>query len=381
MKTIRRSLQALTLAVAMLAAFARDAQPQGWWAGAKAGFGQGGFTGSEEFQWTSGNPAASLFFARPFGSHFWVQPELNFMRKKGVSILAGSSLTVAADYLDFPLILQYRTRSLVGLSPFLAVGPSVSVRLRCNIAFEGGGISTSDDCDVIRGQVTSSIDFGANGGGGLAWTIGASTFALEGRLSVGFNSASVPIDAATPRSYNWSVVLGASVPLRFSQRGSPLPGAPVVGRGVPSRVPSSLPPIASTTIVDPEAAIGVPDTALRAGSARRVTVRAVDADTRALLIAVAQQAGISVVVSDDVRGRVSVSLVDVPGPEAIRAITEAAGLSIAAPQTPLVAAVVFYQLPVNVNNAPANVIANRFGTSTELANFIVESRPDKRQAP
>lgn len=381
MKTIRRSIQALTLAVAMLAAFARDAQPQGWWAGAKAGFGEGGFTGSEEFAWTSGNPAVSVFVAHPFGSHFWLQPELNFIRKKGVSILSGSSLTVTADYIDMPLILQYRAPSFLGFSPFLAAGPSVSIRLGCNLAFRGGGISTDDDCDVVRGQVTSRVDFGANGGGGLALNIGATTFALEGRMSLGFNSASVPIDAATPRSYNWSVVLGASVPLRFSRSGASLPGAPGAGRGVPSRVPTSLAPIASTTIVEPETVVQAPDSAVRASSARRVTVRAVDADTRSLLIAVAQQAGISLVVSDDVRGRVSVSLVDVPGPEAIRAITEIAGLSISAPQTSTAVAVVFYQLPVNINNAPANVIANRFGTSTELANFIVESRPDKRQAP
>lgn len=111
-------------------------------------------------------------------------------------------------------------------------------------------------------------------------------------------------------------------------------------------------------------------------STKRVTLTANNADARTLLLWLAQQAEVSLVVSQDVRSRVSVSFRDVPVVEAMRAILAEAGLSIlvgvpTAPWPP----VVFYQLPVDIERASAEVIAARFGVSLELAKFMVESRP------
>lgn len=111
------------------------------------------------------------------------------------------------------------------------------------------------------------------------------------------------------------------------------------------------------------------------GASKRVTLTANGADARTLLLWLAQESGVSVVVSPDVNARVSVSFTDVPAGEAIRAIMAEAHLSVLAssmqaPWPP----VVFYQLPVNVNTATADVIASRFGVSDELAKWLVESR-------
>lgn len=109
---------------------------------------------------------------------------------------------------------------------------------------------------------------------------------------------------------------------------------------------------------------------------RRVTLTTNNADARTLLLLLAQEGEVSLVVSQDVQARVSVSFRDVPVADAMRAVIAEAGLSVLvgehlSPWPP----VVFYQLPVNVSEASAAAIAARFGVSGELAKWIVESRP------
>ena len=107
---------------------------------------------------------------------------------------------------------------------------------------------------------------------------------------------------------------------------------------------------------------------------QRVSVRAIDADARALLVGIANQAGINLVVSSDVNRRVSLTLHDVPALQAIHEIAVAGGLTVATPESRALPSIVYYPLPVNVNAASAETIAVRFGVSLELARFIVASR-------
>jgi hypothetical protein len=108
---------------------------------------------------------------------------------------------------------------------------------------------------------------------------------------------------------------------------------------------------------------------------RRVTLNASDAEARTLLLWLAEEAGVNLVVSPDVRARVSVNFVDVPAEEAMRAIMTHAGLSVlaATPGSPW-PPVVFFQPPVNVNEASAEAIVARLGVSAEMAKWIVETR-------
>ena len=78
-------------------------------------------------------------------------------------------------------------------------------------------------------------------------------------------------------------------------------------------------------------------------------------------------------VSNDVKRKVSLSLTDAPADEAIAAIIAQAGLSVSKPMD-AVAPVVYYQLPVNVNEAPAETIEVRFGVSSEMAKWLLENR-------
>ena len=112
------------------------------------------------------------------------------------------------------------------------------------------------------------------------------------------------------------------------------------------------------------------------GANKRVSITSSNADARTLLLWLAQEAGVSLVIAPDVTARVSVSFTDVPAGEAMRAIIAEAGLSVLAPgmQSPW-PPVVFFERPVNVNEASAESIAARFGVGLEMAKWIVETRP------
>lgn len=106
-----------------------------------------------------------------------------------------------------------------------------------------------------------------------------------------------------------------------------------------------------------------------------VTLKAVDVDVRAILVALAENAGISLVLDPDVRGRVTVSFADIPARDALRAVADAARLSLdPGPPPPLTEPVIFYALPVNVHRASAELIQERFGVGPEIARMVVEAR-------
>lgn len=141
--------------------------------------------------------------------------------------------------------------------------------------------------------------------------------------------------------------------------------------------PRPLPPLTVTTVPPPSRppAEADRDPMERLPPGNPVTLGARDVDVRALLIALSEAAGASLVLDPEVRGRVSVNLVDVPARDAIRAVLASAGLSVASgPPTAPWAPVVFYVLPVDVEEASAELIQARFGVSAELARWIVESR-------
>ena len=103
-----------------------------------------------------------------------------------------------------------------------------------------------------------------------------------------------------------------------------------------------------------------------------------DEDVRPLLEFVARAGGYRLVYPTDLNRRVRVSLNNVPASVALSALLQAAGLQLESTepdaQRPLNRAVVFYELPVNVDSLSADAIVKRFGVSPAVANMIVTSR-------
>lgn len=161
-----------------------------------------------------------------------------------------------------------------------------------------------------------------------------------------------------------ATVLGCRPSAPLGDPAAPLPSIPVYE--ITPNADSSRLVIAPAPGRDPVAALG---------AQRRVTLTASDAEARTLLLWLAEEAGVNLVVSPDVRVRVSVNFANVPAEEAMRAIITQAGLSVLAarsgsPWPP----VVFFQPPVNVNEASADEIVTRLGVSAEMAKWIVDAR-------
>jgi len=347
---------------------------QRWAGGVKAGVGQGGFSGSREFDWNRTIPTTSVFLTRGLTDRLSFQLELAHVRRVGVSNLPGSALTLTADYLQLPLLLQLELPSTAGLMPFLLGGPSLGVKLKCTLEFVGGGVRSSDDCDSQRGLQSHRLDAGVVGGGGVAWAFGAAMVSVEARYAAGLRSFVVPLDQQNSKSYGWSVLAGVSLPLRPVKVSRPrTPVSPVPTLPPLRQEPFMLPPIATQPVR--------PAPVARTSWERRVTVNGIDVDARTLLLAIAKEAGLNVVVSSDVRARVSLSLTNVPAVEAVQAIIDVAGLSIMSPQSTVLPTVVFHHRPTDVNKASPEVITARFGVSAEMAKWIAANRPDAPRTP
>ncbi len=155
----------------------------------------------------------------------------------------------------------------------------------------------------------------------------------------------------------------------------PPPKALVV-RSAPAPVPIS--PVLSVQLPVDQVIIPTrPVTPLQRATpgGNKITMTASNADVRELLPALASAAGVSLVMTSDVRGRVSVNLRDVSALDALRAVIEEAGLTVGSSEIPSpYPNVVFYQLPVNVNTASAATIKARYGVSDSVANWIVRGR-------
>lgn len=108
----------------------------------------------------------------------------------------------------------------------------------------------------------------------------------------------------------------------------------------------------------------------------RITLSSANVDIRELLPVLAEAAGIDLVLSPEVTGRVSVNFQDVSAAEAFRAVLEQAGLGPAGQplRPPFTGSVTFYQLPVNLDRADVSTIMRRYGVSEAVARWIVEAR-------
>ena len=105
-----------------------------------------------------------------------------------------------------------------------------------------------------------------------------------------------------------------------------------------------------------------------------------EVDVREVLTFLGRQAGLQFIYSPDINKRVRLNLQDVPLSEAIQTVLTVAGLTL---QPTSVAArrvspaVVFYQLPANVDSLSADAIVKRFGVGRGIAELIVQSRRER----
>ena len=107
-----------------------------------------------------------------------------------------------------------------------------------------------------------------------------------------------------------------------------------------------------------------------------ITLSARNVDLRVLLPAIAEEAGVSLVIDPAIEGRITVNFTAVPARDALRAVLAAAGLGLGAgPPIVPVGPTVFYAAPIDLDRASAELIEERFRVSPEMARWIVANRP------
>lgn len=153
--------------------------------------------------------------------------------------------------------------------------------------------------------------------------------------------------------------------------GACAPAIQPIPRTQPAPAMEELPPLA---VEEVSVIAATPQGSVTPADQPRVTLHAAQADVRVLIPALAQIAGVSVVMDSSVRGTVAVRFENVPAIEALRTVIEFAGMGIEGPAESPWAPAVFHQYPVNVNVADAEVIRSRFSVSRKLAEWIVTSR-------
>lgn len=169
------------------------------------------------------------------------------------------------------------------------------------------------------------------------------------------------------------------IPLAGAIACGPPPRAIIVQTFPPSQAPVNPPAVVLGELTIDQVIIpSRPVTPLvvpSATSPNKISLTATNANVREVLPAIAAAAGISLVMTPDVKGRISLYLKDVAPLDALRAVIDEAGLVVGENVIPVpYGPVVFFQLPVNVNTASAPVLKARFGISDSTANWLVRAR-------
>ncbi|MGI9139919.1 MAG: hypothetical protein ACR2GJ_02290 [Gemmatimonadaceae bacterium] len=153
-------------------------------------------------------------------------------------------------------------------------------------------------------------------------------------------------------------------------------------RPIPRTQPAPIDELPPLAVEEVSVIVATPQGAPPPAEQPLVTLNASQADVRVLIPALAQIAGVSVVMDSTVRGTVAVRFENVPAIDALRTVIEFAGLGIEGPPESPWPPALFHQYPININVADAGVIRARFGVSRKLAEWIVSSReieiPERR---
>lgn len=151
----------------------------------------------------------------------------------------------------------------------------------------------------------------------------------------------------------------------------------------PPTVAAALPPLPRAQLSEPVPAPPAPSaTILAADTARekhlQIDTHGRDADVRPLLEFVAREGGFTLVYPENFERRVRVSMNDVPVSVALQTLLTLANLTLETTspgaKRPTTPAVVFYELPVNVDSLSADALMKRFGVGPAIADLIVRSR-------
>lgn len=213
MKSLRSGL--LAFAFALLPAIPLSAQ--GFGAGVKAGIASATFYGddvedaeSRTAFWGGG------FLTFQLSPMFAIQPELLYA-SKGAAGTGGINDEVSAEfrigYIDVPILAKF-TVGTDDARPYFLAGPSVGIRVSCEVEASNAAVTLTVDCDEFEdGVEISSTDFGGVVGAGFDYDMGRATLSVDGRVSLGLTSIAAGDSDADVKHRTFAFLAGVRIPL------------------------------------------------------------------------------------------------------------------------------------------------------------------------
>ncbi len=143
-----------------------------------------------------------VFAPVAFGSWFAVLPELQFINKGSENEIADSGSQTSLESTEVDVQIGYinllvpaaLTVPFTGIiKPRFYVGPTLAVKLTCNVAFRAGDVVSQASCGrSIEGEPafveTTTFDFGVVFGGGVDVTAGPGAFTGDVRYTQGLTN-------------------------------------------------------------------------------------------------------------------------------------------------------------------------------------------------
>lgn len=139
-----------------------------------------------------------------------IQPELNAVTRGFKEDLSGSNSSLKVDYVEVPvlLVLGMNMGTGMGISPYLAAGPSFAFEVKCSV--DGGDIGGTTDCGD-NGE-RKSLDMGLTGAAGIEFPMGPGHLLIEGRYNYGLSNISDD-PSVEIKSRTAAILAGYSIPL------------------------------------------------------------------------------------------------------------------------------------------------------------------------
>jgi hypothetical protein len=144
-----------------------------------------------------------VMLSLPVSGNFAFQPEVEYSMKGAASNSSDASAAAKINYVEVPLLLRLDIPASGGVKPFVLAGPTVALKVSCDVEAESGGTSVSFSCDELARELGSpgstvsfaSTDVGVAVGGGLAFDVGGRALTLGVRYEMGFVSISSQSDS------------------------------------------------------------------------------------------------------------------------------------------------------------------------------------------
>ena len=160
---------------------------------------------------------AGVYLKLPLGTVLSVQPELLYSMKGAAAGSGDDAAALNTDYFELPVLLRADLPTGTAVRPYLFVGPTFSLRTRCELEADGGGFQASVDCDDLAAEQPQEdtpefkkFDLGVALGGGVTVGMGTAS-ALNFGVRYTHGTSSI-IDPGDVKNRVLSFTVGLEIP-------------------------------------------------------------------------------------------------------------------------------------------------------------------------